>query len=599
MEGTPFGGSTAVLGQRAGLRRLLVAASAATVALVLLAPAQASAGRLVATGHDADIHCTGANQPDEGQCGFMRVATNYVRAGSSAPVLSLDCSGGSGFPGNVAGALDGAFGAGVVPRVEKCPSNPSDNFASEPLTTARYSAIIVGSSCVGSLNNQDCFTSTPDSDAINARRDDIIAFFNAGGGILALAGSENGDGDPATGPDTYYGFLPLPAGGVPVNGPFCLTAVGRSLGLHDQSCPDTSQHAGTRDDINCCATHNSFTEPPGGSALLVAERDVGPDGVLSAGDAPETLIADGIASGGTIVLPDTTPPDTPIESRPPFFTRDNTPTFTFSSSEPGSRFECSIDGGPFFLCTSPFTTPRLAGGRHTFAVRAIDAAGNADPTPTTYVFEIAVELSELPVPALGREFNVGPVPGSGPVFIAVRRRGSSSRASARASQKGLRFVPLTEARQVPMGSFLNTKRGTVQLVSATGASRGRRTQSGRFNAGVFQVLQSRTRRDRGLTELRLKGSNFRRCRTARRGRASAAQLSRRTIRRLRGSARGRFRTRGRNSAATVRGTIWITADRCDGTLTTVKRGKVAVRDFRRKRTILVRSGKSYLAKAPG
>ena len=78
----------------------------------------------------------------------------------------------------------------------------------------------------------------------------------------------------------------------------------------------------------------------------------------------------------------------------------------------------------------------------------------------------------------------------------------------------------------------------------------------------------------------------------------AAQLSRRTIRRLRANAKGRFRTRGRHSAATVRGTVWITADRCDGTLTQVKRGKVAVRDLRRKRTITLTAGKSYLAKAP-
>ena len=41
------------------------------------------------------------------------------------------------------------------------------------------------------------------------------------------------------------------------------------------------------------------------------------------------------------------------------------------------------------------------------------------------------------------------------------------------------------------------------------------------------------------------------------------------------------------------------ADRCDGTLTKVRRGRVAVRDFRRKRTVIVRAGKSYLAKAPG
>ena len=71
----------------------------------------------------------------------------------------------------------------------------------------------------------------------------------------------------------------------------------------------------------------------------------------------------------------------------------------------------------------------------------------------------------------------------------------------------------------------------------------------------------------------------------------------RRIRRLSANARGRFRTRGRHSAATVRGTKWITTDRCDGTLTKVARGSVAVRDFRRKKTIVVKAGRSYLARA--
>jgi hypothetical protein len=149
------------------------------------------------------------------------------------------------------------------------------------------------------------------------------------------------------------------------------------------------------------------------------------------------------------------------------------------------------------------------------------------------------------------------------------------------------------------------------MVSATGSAR--RTQRGDFSAGVFQAIQSRNRRAKGLTELRLKGASFNRCRSVRRGRlagfaaseraaeALAAQrrrLSKRTVRRLRGNARGNFRTRGRHSAATVRGTIWLTADRCDGTLTKVTRGRVAVRDFRRKRTVLLTAGKSYLAPAP-
>ena len=48
----------------------------------------------------------------------------------------------------------------------------------------------------------------------------------------------------------------------------------------------------------------------------------------------------------------------------------------------------------------------------------------------------------------------------------------------------------------------------------------------------------------------------------------------------------------------MRGTAWDMIDRCDGTLTRVKRGRVVVRDFRRKRNITLTAGKSYLAKAP-
>jgi hypothetical protein len=187
--------------------------------------------------------------------------------------------------------------------------------------------------------------------------------------------------------------------------------------------------------------------------------------------------------------------------------------------------------------------------------------------------------------------NVEP---TGNVRWAPRPR--ARRSGATASQKGVRFTRLREARQIPVGSFLDTKRGGVNLESAK--NRRGASQRGRFSAGIFQVLQSRKASAGGLTELRLKGSSFRRCGTRASGTsASAAQLSRRTIRRVRSNARGRFRTRGRNSSATVRGTIWETIDRCDGTLTKVRRGRVAVRDFRRKKTVLVRAGKSYLATA--
>ena len=155
------------------------------------------------------------------------------------------------------------------------------------------------------------------------------------------------------------------------------------------------------------------------------------------------------------------------------------------------------------------------------------------------------------------------------------------------------FVPLTQARTVPVRSILDTTRGTVKLRAAR--NRKGKLQSGQFSDGVFQVLQSRKRREKGLTELRMKGSaaGFRSCRNNRS--ASAAQS--RAVRRLRAKAKGRYRTRGKHSAATVRGTTWTVTDRCDGTLTKVKRGKVVVRDFRLKENILLTAGKSYLAAA--
>ena len=162
-----------------------------------------------------------------------------------------------------------------------------------------------------------------------------------------------------------------------------------------------------------------------------------------------------------------------------------------------------------------------------------------------------------------------------------------------------RLVPLFDHVNIPVGSLIDTTAGEVKLTSSLSTAK---RQSGSFAGALFQVLQTRAA-PRGLTELRLKGASFNNCRAAARAapRSRTAQrrrrLSNRVVRALEGDARGRFRTRGRHSAATVRGTNWIVADRCDGTLTRVRRGRVAVRDFRRRRTVVLRAGKRYLARA--
>jgi hypothetical protein len=88
---------------------------------------------------------------------------------------------------------------------------------------------------------------------------------------------------------------------------------------------------------------------------------------------------------------DTAAPETTVENKPASLVNSASATFTFSSSESGSTFECSLDGVPFASCTSPKTVPdqgSLAEGPHTFRVRATDAAGNTEATPAIHPWTV-------------------------------------------------------------------------------------------------------------------------------------------------------------------------------------------------------------------
>jgi hypothetical protein len=80
--------------------------------------------------------------------------------------------------------------------------------------------------------------------------------------------------------------------------------------------------------------------------------------------------------------PDKTAPETTITKQPKTKTKSKKATFEFSSSEPNSTFNCSLDGAPFDTCTSPkgYT---VKAGRHSFTVLAKDTAGNVDDSPAT------------------------------------------------------------------------------------------------------------------------------------------------------------------------------------------------------------------------
>ncbi len=116
------------------------------------------------------------------------------------------------------------------------------------------------------------------------------------------------------------------------------------------------------------------------SALAFADTALTADGAyaytIAAVDAAGNVSA---RSAARVIVLDTTPPDTILAA-----TADLTgPTvdFSFSASEPGSTFECSLDGGAWATCTTPLHVAGLESGPHAFEVRATDSAGNQAPDP--------------------------------------------------------------------------------------------------------------------------------------------------------------------------------------------------------------------------
>src|SRR4051794_8777625 len=178
----------------------------------------------------------------------------------------------------------------------------------------------------------------------------------------------------------------------------------------------------------------------------------------------------------------------------------------------------------------------------------------------------------LPPPVVGKTANVLPVKGR----IRVKQPGKK------------KFVRLVTATHIRVGSELDATKGTVRLTTATSL---RKSQSGLFNGGLFKIGQKKGKRP--FTDLSLTANL--RCATGHKAAHSSARRHR--TRRLFGNAHGRFRTRGRHSVATIRGTKWLVQDTCSKTLTRSLRGAVVVQDLVKRRTVKLKSGQRYVARA--
>ena len=149
---------------------------------------------------------------------------------------------------------------------------------------------------------------------------------------------------------------------------------------------------------------------------------------------------------------------------------------------------------------------------------------------------------------------------------------------------------------IPYGSKVDVTKGKVKLKADVGTL----TVSGGGGITTVFILLRVKVGGRPFIELRLSGGNFGIC-TKRHASArlgAGATPPPKTVRRLWAKGQGSFRTRGKYASGMVQGTNWLTADRCDGTYFKTRQGVVAVLDFHLKKTVLVKAGKSYLAKKP-
>ena len=154
---------------------------------------------------------------------------------------------------------------------------------------------------------------------------------------------------------------------------------------------------------------------------------------------------------------------------------------------------------------------------------------------------------------------------------------------------GFQTLGAGSTKKVPLGTFVDARHGRVTLTSAS-------DHHGSYQTGLYYGGQFKTRQRGGkrpVTEAYILGP-VGPCTSNAKGATAAAKKKRRS-RHLWGDSHGNFRTVGKSSSASTRGTKYLVEDSCDGTLTKVVRGQVLVRDFATNGRHTVTAGHSYLA----
>jgi hypothetical protein len=236
----------------------------------------------------------------------------------------------------------------------------------------------------------------------------------------------------------------------------------------------------------------------------------------------------------------------------------------------GSPKPGSSTGTTYSLIPGTYVVGEDSDSRYTAAISGSCAANGLVTLAEGQSKSCTITNSDKP-PVIGKLINAEPEGGT----VKVKPRGRKH------------FHKLVEGEQLPSGTIVDTRKGRIGLIAAANKNGG--LAKADFFDGLFKLTQSKGKRP--LTTLTLIEKLS--CKGA--GKATIAKKKKKK-RRLWGDGKGRFRTKGQFSSATVRGTKWLVEDHCTSTLTRVKRGRVAVRDFVKHKTVIVKAGKRYTAR---
>jgi hypothetical protein len=212
------------------------------------------------------------------------------------------------------------------------------------------------------------------------------------------------------------------------------------------------------------------------------------DGVYTAratqaGNPGTTGISDDV-----VFTVDTVAPTTTVTDGPGAVSGAHTQTVAFAASEPGVTYACAVDGRRSSACASPVTLRHLRLGRHVFAVRARDAAGNPQRTPTRLRWRV-VSLVRALAPRIG---GIGAVLSGGlPVAAACEDR---CRVSARLDLRGVGTLARDEVRRPRAGrlALRLRPRGAAAALAARSTAHATLTLALRARGAAQTIVVRRT-----------------------------------------------------------------------------------------------------------